>query len=696
MSEYIEVGQPLQFTDPNTPTRVGEIVESVSDIYNILSPRLGMQVFVKSEKKSFVITSLKSKVINGVDVPEAAVEAFEAVGAKSITWNNDTDPSNMNDFTIAGVYDIKGERTRANDNLPVLNTGGGHSFNARLTVLDSSISGSGKDDDKCITQVLSFSNRLGQGEVYIRTGKGSSLDNLTWDKWSTLQRNVNVVSVESLGDLIDNGIYSGVLNPTGETFVLVVINNYALASKYGTQKCISQFKYSVNYTGAVVLEKRVKIGDSNWGSWQQTNEEWLNARFIELEDRIFEYIDKEIQDIIEGTNPDTIDSIKDLVKWAEEHGADAAKIIEDINKNTEAISNETEARIKDVEDEKARAEQAEEEISQNAIAADSMGYSTTTDDMSLEFETLNGKSSGSVTFPSATTKSAGVMSAGDKKNLDNVPSTIKSAIAEESKATDEKITNEKTRAEQVEQTLANDIANAPNLALRALFVAAGAEYNDSGTDKAKTAPWGESVTHKAGHYYLNGLGDITEEQMLAIYNRGVFNESERAPLGNSETNRFNKIRTNLCRTGMWNCSLLDYLCVSNKTIEVANLHTTNSNVITETCFVSFSNTESLFNGASKLSVIDTRCLLDSTTWKNTTFTKCEKLKELKIRRLNNNIVFKDSPLLSKATVLFMIQKSTTTSAITITLHADAYARLANDADIVAALEAQPLITLVSA
>ena len=268
MSEYIEVGQPLQFTDPNTPTRVGEIVENVSDIYNIPSPRLGMQVFVKSEKKSFVITSLKNKVIGGVDVPEAAVEAFEPVGAKSITWNNDNDPSNMNDFVVAGVYDIKGERTRANDNLPILNTGGGHTFNARLTVLDSSISGSGENDDKCITQVLSFSNRIGQGEVYIRTGKGSSLDNLTWEKWSTLQRNVNVGEVGSLDGLVDNGIYSGILSTTGETFVIICINNYAIAQQVGVQH-ISHLKYSlVVGTGEVKIEKRTRDAYGIWTEWE--------------------------------------------------------------------------------------------------------------------------------------------------------------------------------------------------------------------------------------------------------------------------------------------------------------------------------------------------------------------------------------------------------------------------------------------
>lgn len=52
--------------------------------------------------------------------------------------------------------------------------------------------------------------------------------------------------------------------------------------------------------------------------------------------------------------------------------------------------------------------------------------------------------------------------------------------------------------------------------------------------------------------------------------------------------------------------------------------------------------------------------------------------------------------LSKPSVKYIIEKAAPTSAITITLHPDAYARLADDADIVAALEAQPLVTLVSA
>ena len=445
LDKKIDISGPLLPTESNCPTRVGEIVENVSDIYNIPSPRLGMQVFVKSEKKSFVITSLKNKVIGGVDVPEAAVEAFEAVGAKSITWNNDTDPSNMNDFTIAGVYDIKGERTRDDDNLPVLNTGGGHSFNARLTVLDSSITGDGKNDDKCITQVMSFNNRLGQGEVYIRTGKGASLDNLTWEKWSTLQRNVNVEQVYTLNDLIDNGIYSGVYVKNAaevETFVMVVINNYAAASQTSMPKSISQFKYSVSLGGSFAkYETRVGTGVNDWNDWEILNK-----------DEITSMISAEIKKVTDGIDPKEIDSIKDIVAWINAHGGEVTAIYNAITaERTRAIGQEgllnnaiagekaraeqTEQAIDDkideeinrsvaadqdllrgIDEEARRATEAEGKINQNTIAVDSMSYSTTTDDMSLEFETLDGKS-GSVTFPTATTENAGIMSAVDKAKL---------------------------------------------------------------------------------------------------------------------------------------------------------------------------------------------------------------------------------------------------------------------------------------
>ena len=150
MSEIL-TGGPLKFTEPNCPTRVGEYINTLGDIYSIPNPRLGMQVFVKDEKRTYIVTELKSKTINGVVIPNAQVGEFELLGEKSIAWGAS---SNMNSFTTAGVYNIKGERTNANDNLPISNSNPGHTVSGRLIVLDSSIDGTGDSQDKCITQLL--------------------------------------------------------------------------------------------------------------------------------------------------------------------------------------------------------------------------------------------------------------------------------------------------------------------------------------------------------------------------------------------------------------------------------------------------------------------------------------------------------------------------------------------------------------
>jgi hypothetical protein len=65
----VRTSGPLSFTEPGCPTRVGEIINTLSEIYDIPTPRLGMQVFVKDEERTYIVTELKSKTINGVVVP---------------------------------------------------------------------------------------------------------------------------------------------------------------------------------------------------------------------------------------------------------------------------------------------------------------------------------------------------------------------------------------------------------------------------------------------------------------------------------------------------------------------------------------------------------------------------------------------------------------------------------------------------
>ena len=226
-------------------------------------------------------------------------------------------------------------------------------------------------------------------------------------------------------------------------------------------------------------------------------------------------------------------------------------------------------------------------------------------------------------------------------------------------------------------------------ALQALFVAAGAEYNDSGVDKTKTAPWGETVVHKAGHYYLNGLGDVTEEDMLKIYTRGVINDNEIAPLGYSG---FNSIRTNLGRAGTYNTSMsTSFVTFQNTAIEILRLLTkgqTGGNM-------TFTGT-SLFSGSSKLRVIDTQASVIIKASNSAVFSGCKALEEVRLKELSVNVFLSDSPSISKQTVKYAISNASATSAIAIKLHPDAYVRLVNDAEIVEALQAQPLVSLVSA
>lgn len=197
---------------------------------------------------------------------------------KSVVWGSGT---HADAFVTAGTYNIKGERTVLTDGLPIANAAAGHTINAKLVVLDSSISGNGADDDKCVTQILTLSNRTGgDGEIYVRTGRASSKNHLAggygWEQWAKLQQNVQVGQVTSLDGYIENGMYSGVYtngNGEVETFVMVVINNYAVAGANGKVRSVSQFKYALALDGTFSYRSRSGQGNTgiSWGEWSDLN-----------------------------------------------------------------------------------------------------------------------------------------------------------------------------------------------------------------------------------------------------------------------------------------------------------------------------------------------------------------------------------------------------------------------------------------
>ncbi|MBO5921953.1 MAG: hypothetical protein J6Q48_06150 [Bacteroidaceae bacterium] len=458
-------------------------------------------------------------------------QVIKAYHRRPIVWSS---AHHINHFVAAGTYNIVGQRTNSADGLPIANAASGHSINARLVVLDSSIPASSKESDKCITQVLILSNRVGgDGDIYVRTGRAADTAHLIagngWGTWGKLQQNIEVGQTASLDGYVNNGIYSGVYTNGStlfETFVMVVINNYAVAAATGTARNITQVKYAVDTNG--VFCYHVRSGQGN-----------------------------------------------EVVEWGEWHDLDAV----------------TTDRIQD-----------------GAVTAEKL-------------------------------------SADIRPNVENP--------------------------------------------LRPLFIAAGAEYNDSGADKTKTAPWGETVTHKAGHYYLNGLGDITEEQMMEIYNapHNALYEQAYAEMQNIRTLLFcgcsSSVGLNSCINALFlNCSNLEVIGNNSGFFYFSS---------------SVSTIKNLFKRCKKLRIVAVKPFyVNNAMFDSSVFSECSSLEYIRLDRLHFSLSLADCSNITKDSVLYIIQKAIPTSAITITLHPDAYARLANDADIVAALEAQPLVSLVSA
>lgn len=188
----------------------------------------------------------------------------------------DLSRENIDWFVYTGEYRITGNRTRNEDGLPISNIG---KVEGTLKVLADYAS-------KTATQVLTLLNvGGGDGNVYTRTFNGGK-----WSKWGKLQTNIELSAITDAGlkDILDNGMYSGVLSDTGETFVLVVINNYAVATQTGYGGYKSQLLYSVDLQGNVKVKTRRMDAYGNWSDWFCAEDRiaQLEQRIAQLESKV--------------------------------------------------------------------------------------------------------------------------------------------------------------------------------------------------------------------------------------------------------------------------------------------------------------------------------------------------------------------------------------------------------------------------
>lgn len=217
--------------------------------------------------------------------------------------------------------------------------------------------------------------------------------------------------------------------------------------------------------------------------------------------------------------------------------------------------------------------------------------------------------------------------------------------------------------------------------LRDLYISAGAVYNE-----------------QTGYYELNGLTDITEEEMRKIYLLYITNSPKAEHLV-SWLSYPNDFRTNIAPRVFYVSNIQNSIS-GNSVLEVL--------VLSTSALYIKSSAATAHGSFPKLRRVVGNWVYDNNKPSNYNFdygqpfSNCPLLEEIRMNKINKSHTFAVSPNLSKESVLYMITNANPPSgaaagSITITLHPTAYARLKDDADIVAALESKGgVITLVSA
>lgn len=253
------------------------------------------------------------------------------------------------------------------------------------------------------------------------------------------------------------------------------------------------------------------------------------------------------------------------------------------------------------------------------------------------------------------------------------------------------------------------ISEVPIAVLKLLFEADGAEYND-GTMKEKTQLnqfiwssgdyesngkiyrndfYGEVVERVPGCWTLNGIGDITTEEMAKIHSKGrLIIESPYilyCSQGNLNSEDSNHIRTSL-QGSTYSVSTMNNSFLRNYFIEKLMICNTQQFIVSQ----SFTST---FRYARKLSTIYNAIDVKSIKNFSNSFEDCDSLKYVRLKSLAVSISFKGSPNLSEVSLKYIIENEAATSNITITLEQQAYDRAMNDAGVLSALQAHPSVSL---
>lgn len=206
--------------------------------------------------------------------------------------------------------------------------------------------------------------------------------------------------------------------------------------------------------------------------------------------------------------------------------------------------------------------------------------------------------------------------------------------------------------------------------------------------QASDGTWVEDETkvlHLPGHWYLNGLGDITRKELALIYENCHIVKD----LACLRTLQITNIRTffplkNSSWYAQFNSSALQGFYYS-KAIEV--VHILGGIPLYNTAYP-YDRAPSINDAYGFTNNLVVKYLPQHRIIKTNvqTYKSATKLRVVPVVASQVSLYFSDIIQLSKNSILYVINNAAPTTPITITLHANRYVQLAEDADIIAALE----------
>lgn len=207
--------------------------------------------------------------------------------------------------------------------------------------------------------------------------------------------------------------------------------------------------------------------------------------------------------------------------------------------------------------------------------------------------------------------------------------------------------------------------------------------------QASDGTWVEDETkvlHLPGHWYLNGLGDITGKEILPTYRHynivkelatfRLFQITKLRTFFPLKSSWYSQYNSSPVR-GFYYATTIEAVCIL---LDVPLYNT--SYPIDRAPLI---NASIGFNNAHALRYLPQHRVNET---KELTYKSSTKLHVVPVVASEVSLCFNDLIQISKNSILYIINNAAPTTPITITLHATRYVQLAEDADIVAALQAK--------